>query len=122
MRFVSIEDARPGMCLAYDLYDSMGRTMVGSGCELTAIYIEDEQSKDIYIEATIPEKLRQEGFKCVQENDIDRCAEIAQQIVENLLSRENVCLDMTDLRSYDDYTYAHSVNVAVLCCVIGMGM
>lgn len=83
MRFVSIEDARPGMCLAYDLYDSMGRTMVGSGCELTAsyinklneygfsgIYIEDEQSKDIYIEATIPEKLRQEGFKCVQENDI----------------------------------------------------
>ena len=57
------------MCLAYDLYDSMGRTMVGSGCELTAsyinklneygfsgIYIEDEQSKDIYIEATIPEK------------------------------------------------------------------
>ncbi len=29
---------------------------------------------------------------------------------------------MTDLRSYDDYTYAHSVNVAVLCCVIGMGM
>ena len=88
MRFVSIEDARPGMCLAYDLYDSMGRTMVGSGCELTAsyinklneygfsgIYIEDEQSKDIYIEATIPEKLRQEGFKCVQENDIDRCAE-----------------------------------------------
>ena len=21
MRFVSIEDARPGMCLAYDLYD-----------------------------------------------------------------------------------------------------
>ena len=135
MRFVSIEDARPGMCLAYDLYDSMGRTMVGSGCELTAsyinklneygfsgIYIEDEQSKDIYIEATIPEKLRQEGFKCVQENDIDRCAEIAQQIVENLLSRKNVCLDMTDLRSYDDYTYAHSVNVAVLCCVIGMGM
>lgn len=42
--------------------------------------------------------------------------------MENLLSRENVCLDMTDLRSYDDYTYAHSVNVAVLCCVIGMGM
>ena len=29
---------------------------------------------------------------------------------------------MLDLRSYDDYTYAHSVNVAVLCCVIGMGM
>lgn len=75
MRFVSIEDARPGMCLAYDLYDSMGRTMVGSGCELTAsyidklneygfsgVYIEDEQSKDIYIEATIPENCARKGL------------------------------------------------------------
>lgn len=36
--------------------------------------------------------------------------------------RGNVSLDLTDLRSYDDYTYAHSVNVAVYCGVIGMGM
>lgn len=135
MRYVSIEDARPGMCLAYDLYDSSGRTVVGCGCELTApyikklseygfsgVYIDDELSKDIYIEATIPKELREEGFKSVQENDIDRCAEIAKKIVQNLLSRDNVSLDMTDLRSYDDYTYAHSVNVAVLCCVIGMGL
>ncbi len=26
------------------------------------------------------------------------------------------------MRSYDDYTYAHSVNVGVLCGVIGMEM
>ena len=47
MRFVSIEDARPGMCLAYDLYDSMGRTMVGSGCELTASYINTDLAVSI---------------------------------------------------------------------------
>ena len=29
---------------------------------------------------------------------------------------------MSDLRSFDDYTYAHSVNVAVLACTIGFGM
>ena len=39
-----------------------------------------------------------------------------------ILSCGNVSLDLTDLRSYDDYTYAHSVNVAVYCGVIGMGM
>lgn len=27
MRYITIEEAQPGMCLAYDLYDSMGRTM-----------------------------------------------------------------------------------------------
>ena len=26
MRYVDIGEAKPGMCLAYDLYDSMGRT------------------------------------------------------------------------------------------------
>lgn len=38
------------------------------------------------------------------------------------MERGTVSLDMTDLRTYDDYTYAHSVNVAVICCVIGVGM
>lgn len=26
------------------------------------------------------------------------------------------------MRTYDDYTYAHSVNVAVLSCTIGLGL
>ena len=135
MRYVDIGEAKPGMCLAYDLYDSMGRTMVGRGCELTeayigklseygfsGVYIDDELSKDIYIEDAISEKLRTEGIKCIEHCDIDQCAGIAAKIIEELLQKEQVSLDMMDLRSYDDYTYAHSVNVAVLCCVIGMGM
>lgn len=31
-------------------------------------------------------------------------------------------LDLSDLRTFDDYTYAHSVNVAVFACVIGFGL
>ena len=135
MRYITIEEAQPGMCLAYDLYDSMGRTMIGRGCELTAsyieklndygfsgVYIDDELSKEIQIEASISEKLRTDGINCIKESDIDHCAEIAAAIVDEILPRGEVSLDMLDLRSYDDYTYAHSVNVAVLCCVIGMGM
>ena len=135
MRYITIEEAQPGMCLAYDLYDSMGRTMIGRGCELTAsyidklrdygfsgVYIDDELSKEIQIEASISEKLRTDGINCIKKSDIDHCAEIAAAIVDEILPRGEVSLDMLDLRSYDDYTYAHSVNVAVLCCVIGMGM
>ena len=135
MRYITIEEAQPGMCLAYDLYDSMGRTMIGRGCELTAsyidklrdygfsgVYIDDELSKEIQIESSISEKLRTDGINCIKKSDIDHCAEIAAAIVDEILPRGEVSLDMLDLRSYDDYTYAHSVNVAVLCCVIGMGM
>ena len=135
MRYVAIEDAKPGMYLAYDLYDSQGRTIIGGGSELTenyikrlseygfaAVYIDDDISEDIKIETVIPPELRQEGEQYVKECDIDKIADVARQIVASILPEGRVSLDMADLRSYDDYTYAHSVNVAVLCCVLGIGL
>lgn len=135
MRYVSLRDARPGMRLAYDLYDSFGRTLVGSSCELTAgyieklygygfdgIYITDELSRDIEVESVISPQLRAEGLVCIRECDIDGSHTVAKKMVDEILTKGAVSLDLTDLRSYDDYTYAHSVNVAVFSCVIGMGM
>lgn len=135
MRYITLRDARPGMRLAYDLYDSFGRTLVGSNCELTenyieklygygfdGIYIEDEISKDINVESVISPTLRTEGLVCVRDGDIDGCKDVAKHMVEDVLERGILSLDMTDLRCYDDYTYAHSVNVATVCCVIGIGM
>lgn len=135
MRYVALRDAKPGMRLAYDLYDSFGRTLVGCNCELTAhyieklyeygfdgIYIDDEISRDINVESVISPQLRAEGLICVRGGDIDGCKEVAKHMVEDVLERGILSLDMTDLRGYDDYTYAHSVNVATVCCVIGIGM
>lgn len=135
MRYVTLREAKPGMRLAYDLYDSFGRTLVGSSCELTptyieklyqygfdGIYIEDRLSADIEVETVISPELRQKGLVCIRECDIDGCHNIARNMVEEIMERGTVSLDMTDLRTYDDYTYAHSVNVAVICCVIGVGM
>lgn len=135
MRYITLREAKPGMRLAYDLYDSFGRTLVGSSCELTAgyieklyqygfdgVYITDELSADIEVEMIISSELRREGLACIRECNIDRCHEIAKRMVAEILEKGVVSLDLTDLRTYDDYTYAHSVNVAVICCVIGVGM
>lgn len=135
MRYVPLREAEPGMVLAADLYDSVGRTLIGCHCELTesylekleaygfdGIYIEDKLSEGITIESVITPQLRQEGQERIRACDIDGCKLIARRMVEEILSCGNVSLDLTDLRSYDDYTYAHSVNVAVYCGVIGMGM
>ena len=35
MRYVPLREAEPGMVLAADLYDSVGRTLIGCHCELT---------------------------------------------------------------------------------------
>ena len=135
MRYVPLKKAEPGMVLAADLYDSVGRTLIGCHCELTesylekleaygfdGVYIEDKLSEGITIESVITPQLRQEGQERIRACDIDGCKLIARRMVEEILSCGNVSLDLTDLRSYDDYTYAHSVNVAVYCGVIGMGM
>ncbi len=135
MRYMMLRDAKPGMRLAYDIYDSFGRTLVSSSVELTESYIEklygygfdgvyitDELSEDIEIEQVIPPRLRMEGLVAVREGDVDACKEVAVRIVEEILSKKKLSLDLTDLRIQDDYLYAHSVNVAVVSCVIGIGM
>lgn len=135
MRYVPIEKAAPGMILAYDLYDSRGRTIIGSNCALTqvyidrldelgydGVYIDDEISEGIDISTMISPSLRKAGIESVKNQDIDACVNVAKAIVAEIIPQGTVSLDMVDLRSYDDYTYAHSVNVAVLCCVLGIGM
>ncbi len=135
MRYVKIENAQSGMQLAYNMYDSAGHTLICSGSILTdfyikrlneygfdGVYITDELSDDIDIQPIISPELRNEGLVSVRESNIDKCKGVAKQIVNQVLNKGVLSLDLTDLRSFDGYTYAHSVNVAVLSCIIGFGM
>ncbi|MDD6194638.1 MAG: response regulator [Lachnospiraceae bacterium] len=135
MRYVPLQEAQPGMQLATEIFDSKGRTLVGTDIILTenyierlmeygyaGVYIRDELTEDIDIESAISPQLRTKGLECVRSMNIDGCKEVAESIVEEILAKGKISLDMVDLRNYDDYTYAHSVNVAIICGVIGMGM
>ncbi len=134
MRYVSLKDAQPGMQLGAELFDSQGRILMGANMVLTenfiqrlmeygyaGVYIRDELTEDIDVESAISPQLRTQGLECIRSRDIDACKEVAKKLVEEILGKGKVSLDMIDLRSYDDYTYAHSMNVAVLCAVMGMG-
>ena len=135
MRYIPIIDAEPGMRLAYDLFDSFGRVLISSKTKLTdsyiekltkmgfvGLYIDDDLSKGIELEMLISPELRAEGLASVRERNIDRCKDISKEIVSEILSKGDLSLDLSDLRTYDDYTYAHSVNVAVLSSIIGFGL
>ena len=67
-------------------------------------------------------ELRTKALAAIQELDVDGVRDIAKEIVDSILQTGTVSLDMIDLRSFDDYTYYHSLNVAVLATIIGMGM
>lgn len=135
MRYIKMKDARPGMSLAYNMYDADGHTLICSGSSLSqfhikklnefgfdGLYINDELSEDIRIEPVISADLRTEGIANVRSSNVDGCKGVARKIVDQVLSGGALSLDLTDLRCFDGYTYAHSVNVAVLACIIGFGM
>lgn len=133
MRFVLVRNLKEGMSLATDLTDHQGRTIIGAGAVLTenyiekivkfgisGVYISDEISEDICIEPVITPKLRNAGMQSIANQDYESCAQVARDIVQEIISKKNLSLDMSDMRSFDNYTYAHSVNVGILSCVIGM--
>lgn len=136
MRYIKIKDARPGMCLAYNIYDANGNTLIcSSGSVLSedlillireygfdGVYVNDELSKDIQIEPIISVNLRREGLTTVRDRDVEGCKKVAKQIVAQVMNTKSISLDLKDLRSFDGYTYAHSVSVAVLSCIIGFGL
>lgn len=135
MRYVMINEATPGMKLAKNIYDLASRVLISEHQELTeeyieklryrgysGFYIEDEYSEGIEIDDAISMELRNRGVDALCRNDIDETLDVAKDIVGEILGKDAISLDMIDLRTFDDYTYRHSVNVAVLAVIIGMSM
>lgn len=135
MRYVKIEKAKDNMVLAKPLYDSINRVLLASGTILTkdyikrlksrgldGFYIEDKLAEDIDVQDNITQELRNEGVEALSRGDLDACISVAERIVDQIVSHPPISIDMIDLRTYDDYTYRHSVNVAVISTVIGLNL
>ena len=134
MRYINIEKVESGMVLAKEVFDDDGRVLLAANTILTkeyiirlsirgyqGVYIEDELSRGIQIDEVISIERRNEGAKAVKEGNIDSLKSIAKDIVSQLLEKDkSISLDIKDLRTYDNYTYKHSVNVAVISTIIGI--
>ncbi len=116
--------------------------------QIFSLYIIDDYS-DAIIEDIIKPELRQKSISVIKEtfSHIERISSshdfskknineytkqekkyfqsinnIAEELVENILQNENVLLSLVDIKSMDNYTYAHSVNVAVISLVLGISL
>lgn len=116
--------------------------------KIFSLYIIDEYSS-AEIEDIIKPELRQKSISVIKEtfNDIERIAlvhkfekrgineytkqekkyfnsinKIAEELLENVLSNKNVLLSLVDIKSMDNYTYAHCVNVAVISIILGISL
>jgi HD-GYP domain-containing protein (c-di-GMP phosphodiesterase class II) len=54
--------------------------------------------------------------------NINKINIIIEDIIQQLLSKKDIVLTISKLRSIDDYTYEHSVNVCVLSLLVGVDL
>lgn len=51
---------------------------------------------------------------------IDNISKLANDIIDEIIYQKNVMINLADIKSVDNYTYEHCLNVAVLSIVIGI--
>jgi HD-GYP domain-containing protein (c-di-GMP phosphodiesterase class II) len=99
----------------------------------SGLYIDDELSSDITIDNSIIDGIRNEAIHSLKnifiasdtnnsasyQDEINFLSANLVKIVDEILSSKEVLVNMMDLKIYDDYTYFHSVNVAILALIVG---
>jgi len=145
MRRISVERVNDGMVLAKTLYSIDGNILLNAGIKLKEsyiskfreigigeIYIDDNMSADIIIEDIITDETRFEARMAVKKAmdnvmygnnlDVKPVRNVVGKIVEELLSVKDAVINLQDIKTVDNYTFAHSANVCVLAAVTGISM
>jgi len=152
MRKIPITLLKPGMKVGRPVYDSMGFLLLNSGVilkqeyikklhqlSISSIYIQDERIPDVEIEDIILDETRQEAAGLVK-NILDdfgkepkkafnslliakkKLSNILDDIISQLLHNPNLIINLSDIRLADNYTFSHSVNVAVLAVTTAISL
>ncbi|TLM98190.1 HD domain-containing protein [bacterium] len=145
MRIMSIENVKPGMTVAKTVFGASCQNLLNAGTvlseeyitrlkdlEVSSLYILDDNFGDIDIDDIVCDQTRLEAgnfVKDVMEHmklgkgfDPGQAKRIINSVIEELLSSKELLVKLVDIRSISDYTYFHSVNVAVLSGIIGIGL
>lgn len=148
MRFVNSDSIKEGMILAKSLLGKNGELLLNKGVVLipsyvvkikeqgyNGIYVEDELSRDIDITDIVDDNIRLEAVKSVKSvfSNIEdgkgvplhmyrNLADIIDNIVDCILDNKSAMVNIIDLKTFDNYTFYHSVNVCILSIVIGKAL
>lgn len=145
MQRIAVNDIIPGMVSAKSIYDADGRLLLAEGVVFSQQYIRRLQEFGIpmvYIHTPlaanidVPDLLAEEtrikavcavkqaftGFRESKKIDLGKFKDLTENIVDEVVRNRNTVFHLNDIRMYDDYTFAHSVNVCVLAVLVGASL
>ncbi|WP_170834811.1 HD-GYP domain-containing protein [Natronincola peptidivorans] len=142
---INISVVIPGMILAKPIFDKQGKLLIDKGMELKQLYIDKlkkHQIKYIYISwdknvmpevnEVITKETRQQALNIIKETinnihiskeiDIVALEAVITEIITDLMSEEGILINLSDMRTIDEYTFEHSVNVCILSLMMGIAL
>ena len=144
MIHLPIKDLKPGMIATQSIYNKKGESILTRGVPMTQEHIDllaamnltglSVVSADPKISVPPPadvveETTRSDAIRKVYDtfHDLEDTGELdpavltptAQAILRNALENRENLVQLTDIRLHDNYTFGHSVNVAVLSAILG---
>ncbi|MFW5872673.1 MAG: HD-GYP domain-containing protein [bacterium] len=151
MRKLPVSLLRPGMKVGRTIYNSDGKVLLNVGKVISenyisrlrslgipAIYIEDGILDDVEINDIVADETRTiaktnikkihtktfEGLKKGKVPDIDgkTVSYTIEKIIDDILNKKDLMVNLSDIRTLDDYTFAHSVNVCILSLLTGISL
>lgn len=145
IRRVDVFNLKPGMKVAQAVYSSRGDVLLNAGMNLSASYIEklvrlgvsfiyvddgvlpnmavndvialETRTAAVFQVKNILLKSRESGQLVI---DPQAIYSTVSEFTDQLLGNDKLVYNLIDLRIQDDYTFAHSVNVAVLSLMTGI--
>lgn len=145
MRRILVEKLREGMILARTLHSYDGNILLNAGIILKnsyisklkdlgirELYVEDEISSDIIINDVIAEETRFEAriniknamdsIRYGRSLDVMPIRNSVCKMIDELMDMKDTMVNLQDLKTNDQYTFSHSVNVCVLALITGISL
>ncbi len=105
---------------------------------IQSLYIDDDYSH-IEIKEVIKPEIKRRALKAIKStfdtlkkqseemntkhsgmDHVSMLSEIAKDIVDDLLSHNQIFINLVDIKTMDNYTYEHSLSVAILSLILGV--
>jgi len=135
MRYIRIQNIKPGMKLARPLLDEQGNILLNHGAtispltfnrihtmEIQGLYIDDEISVGIEIEDLIDPVLKRIALSDLMNKRYDKVLKFAYTVVDDLKRKQSLQVNIIDIKNNKNYIYKHCVSCCIYSVVVGIAM
>ncbi|MCL2087086.1 MAG: HD-GYP domain-containing protein [Oscillospiraceae bacterium] len=147
MRYIPRNCIREDAILARPIYGDNGKVLLSEGvkmnqayidrlafCGINGVYIHDSVSCDLEIKSVITEEVKATTLSQLtdvfnlagegKDSDLNarQLLKTAEKLVNDIVKNNDVMLNLFDIKTYDNYTYFHCMDAAILSITIALEM